>query len=159
MELPDFSTELSFVRLRKKMKAEADGQFQLFDSTQHVGYQELDRLMGQGLEISGQQIRTLKDETLAYKNRRIWLVSLKENDLFHLSTCRKIQAYRHSETPVLVGCSDTLDDSMQVCLDCLSLLRWDGMDARRLRRHEYAEQVQKQFDLNKFWSDYPQELD
>ncbi|MGB1092653.1 MAG: hypothetical protein ACPGYX_11045 [Oceanobacter sp.] len=153
MKLPDFSCDQKFALLRQLMDAKTDGQFLLFDSSRHVSFQEQQLLENEGLELRANLLRPLQDETLAYKNRRVWVVELSGSNLYHLAECV------HTHVTIRAGCSNNPVVTAAICLDCLAQLRFDGMDARRLRRQEYAEQVQKQFDLDRFWTEYPYRLD
>ncbi|WP_430459854.1 hypothetical protein ACQUQU_11625 [Thalassolituus sp. LLYu03] len=42
-----------------------------------------------------------------------------------------------------------------VCLECLSVLQYQGVDARRMRRAEFSDQIREQFSLADFKQTYP----
>jgi hypothetical protein len=59
-----------------------------------------------------------------------------------------VQNRCHKKANFIVGLNQPTDEV--VCLDCLELLKFDGLDARRRRRLDLAKTVQKEFKLTEF---------
>ncbi len=153
MQLIDFlqSTELN--RLRTQMDAQELGHFELFDANRQLTLSERESLAQTGLAISAQDLKVLKDKTLAFKNSRVWL---KSSSHYHLAYCQDAQELRHHSSTLDVGTAKWPErKEASVCLACLALLQYQGVDSRRLRRPEYCEQVSKEFSLQEFGRHYP----
>lgn len=153
MKLPDFLQDPALNRLREQMGATQPGHFELFDAEKQLTYAEREALELGSISISPHSLRVLKDKTLAYKNTRVWLHDDKD---YHLAYCPRVQGLRHRQDEVTVGTGD-LPDSKDcgVCLECLSVLQYQGVDARRLRRAEFSEPIREQFSLDDFKLEYP----
>lgn len=152
MQLHDFLNDPVLNDLRAKMGTDKLGQFELFDPAKQLTYSEREALAEQGIAIQSNEVRVLKDKTLAYKNSRVWLKFAE----YHLAHCHKIQQVRHHPQQVLLGTYVwPLHKEHQVCLECLALLQYQGVDARRLRRTEFSEQIGEQFSLAEFAKEYP----
>lgn len=153
MKLTDFLQDEHFNRLRQHMGAEKTGNFELFDPDKQLTYAEREALEAGTINVSSSLLRVLKDKTLAYKNSRVWLTD--GND-FHLAYCQRVQALRHRADHIDVGSGEApVGKDKGVCLECLSVLQYQGVDARRLRRAEFSEQIREQFSLTDFKREYP----
>jgi hypothetical protein len=152
MQIQDFDDFEPFNTLRKKMGAEKLGSFELFDPEKQITFSERELLELGGFEVSSNRLRILKDKTFAFKNTRLWL-SWSDHEHYHLVGCDLVQKRRHKKANVIAGLHQPTDKI--VCLDCLQLLKFDGLDARRSRRLDLAETVQKEFKLTEFKKDYP----
>jgi len=153
MKLPDFFEDKELNRLRQAMGASEPGNFELFDPEKQLTYSEREALENGLVAIPAAGLRVLKDKTLAHKNTRIWLQ--QENEI-HLAYCKTVQSLRHREQGSTVSTADFItNDETSVCLECLSVLQYQGIDARRMRRAEYSDQVLEQFSLAEFKQVYP----
>lgn len=155
MRIKPFDDFQPFNKLRKKMGAGNLGSFELFDPQRQITYSERECLEEGVFEIESSRLRILKDKTIAFKNTRLWL-SWPEHENFHLAACDQVQKRRHAKLSFFAGLNDVTDKS--VCLECLMLLKFDGLDARRSRRLDLAETIQKEFKLGSFkevYSFYP----
>ena len=152
MRITSFDEFEPFNQLRKKMGTEKLGSFELFDPQRQITYSERELLEAGIFDVESGRLRILKDKTIAFKNARLWLTWSDHED-FHLAACEKIQKRRHLKANFIAGLHSIDDKS--VCLDCLQLLKFDGLDARRSRRLDLAETMQKEFKLTEFQKDYP----
>lgn len=152
MKIKSFDDFEPFNALRKKMGAEALGSFKLFDPQRQITYSERESLELGTFEIESARLKILKDKTIAFKNTRLWLNFLDDEN-FHLAACDHVQRRRHLKAHFIAGLNHPKDKT--VCLECLQLLKFDGLDARRSRRLDLAETMQKEFDLIEFKKDYP----
>lgn len=153
MKLPDFLEDEAFNQLRQRMNATQLGEFALFDPAKQLTWSEREALEGKGLDIQGAELRPLKDKTLAFKNSRVWL---KQDGLFHLGYCPRIQQLRLKQATMQVGTYLwQTNKENQVCLECLAQVQYQGIDHRRLRRPEFIEQIQEQFSLEEFNQEFP----
>lgn len=152
MRIKSFENFEPFNILRKKMGAKELGSFELFDPQRQITYSERELLEMGLFEVKSARLRILKDKTIAFKNARLWLTWPGHED-FHLSACEKVQKRRHLKASFIAGLNSINDKN--VCLDCLQLLKFDGLDARRSRRLDLAETMQKEFKLSEFQKDYP----
>mgnify|MGYP000019045619 CR=1 FL=1 len=152
MVIKPFDDFEPFNQLRKKMGAEKLGSFELFDPQKQITYSERELLELGVFDVASNQLRILKDKTFAFKNARLWL-SWPEHENFHLAACDLVQKRRHQKANFIAGLHQPKGQS--VCLNCLQLLKFDGLDARRSRRLDLAESIQKDFKLSEFKKDYP----
>lgn len=153
MKLPDFLQDEAFNRLRQHMGATELGQFELFDPSRQLTWSEREALAGPGLNVAGNDLRVLKDKTLAYKNSRVWV---EQEGVYHLAYCQPMQSLRHHGPQLHTGTSEwPASKEGGVCLECLALLQYQGIDARRLRRTEFVEQMREHFSLEEFCREYP----
>jgi hypothetical protein len=141
-----------FNTLRKKMGADTLGSFELFDPQKQITYSERELLESGVFEIGSARLKILKDKTIAFKNTRLWL-SWPEHENFHLAACDLVQKRRHQKSSFIAGLQQPIDS--RVCLNCLQLLKFEGFDARRSRRLDLAETIQKEFKLADFQKEYP----
>lgn len=155
MQLIDFLTHDGLVSLREKMGAQELGHFELFDANKQLTLSEREALASTGMVIPAQELRVLKDKTLAFKNSRTWL-SFEQK--YHLAYCQQAQLLRHRQVQLRIGTASwdkPKGKDSGVCLECLALLQYQGFDSRRLRRAEYAEQINEGFSLAEFGQQYP----
>lgn len=150
MKLPDFLDDTGLNTLRQKMGAEGLGEFELFDPQKQLTYSEREALEEGHFSINAAELRALKDKTLAYKNSRIWL---GHEQKYHLAYCQTVQQLRHRQVSVVTGTEANAEDDL--CLECLALLKYQGVDSRRVRRNEFTEHVQEEFDLADFKKTFP----
>lgn len=151
MKLDDVLLSPAFNQLREQMGTDQLGDFRLFDPQKMLNYSERESLDRAELRLPASELRVLKDKTLAYKNSRVWV---EHDDTFHLAYCEQMQGVRHRQKTVRCG-SEQPPDELDVCLQCLSLLHYQGVDARRIRRNEFTEQVQERFELTSFKEQFP----
>jgi len=152
MKIKSFDDFEPFNKQREKMGADQLGSFELFDPQKQITYSERE-LLEQGIfEISSRGLKILKDKTTAFKNTRLWL-TWPEDETFHLAACDQVQKRRHQKFSFIAGLQQPVGH--RVCLDCLQLLKFDGFDARRSRRLDLAETIQKEFKLADFQKEYP----
>jgi hypothetical protein len=152
MRIKPFDDFEPFNKLRKKMGTENLGSFELFDPQRQITYSERESLEEGVFKVESSRLRILKDKTIAFKNTRLWL-SWEGHENFHLAACDHVQKRRHAKSSFVAGLNDLADN--RVCLECLMLLKFDGLDARRSRRLDLAETIQKEFKLDNFKKDYP----
>lgn len=152
MRIKEFKDFEPFNKLREKMGAESLGKFELFDPQRQITYSERELLEEGAFEVESSRLRILKDKTIAFKNTRLWL-SWNNHELFHLAACDQVQKRRHLKASFIAGLNQ--DKEKSVCLDCLQLLKYQGLDARRSRRLDLAESMQKEFQLSEFKEEYP----
>lgn len=153
MKLHDFLEDAELNALRSKMGAHALGQFELFDPAKQLTYSEREALKTDGLNVTANELRVLKDKTLAYKNSRAWL---KHGQHYHLANCPQVQQLRHQSTSLLLGTYLwPVSKDSALCVECLAVLQYQGIDSRRLRRTEFIEQIRQQFSLAEFQKQYP----
>jgi hypothetical protein len=152
MQIIDFDNFEPFNALRKKMGAEVLGRFELFDPEKQITFSERELLEIGEFNVPSNRLRILKDKTFVFKNTRLWL-SWSEHENYHLAGCDLVQNRRHKKANFIAGLHQSTDKI--VCLDCLQLLKYDGLDARRSRRLDLAKTVQKEFKLTEFQKDYP----
>ena len=152
MQIKDFDDFEPFNKLRKKMGAEKLGSFELFDPEKQITYSERELLELGSFNVPSNRLRILKDKTFGFKNTRLWL-SWSEHEHFHLAACDLVQKRRHKKASFIAGLHQPMNQT--VCIECLQLLKFDGLDARRSRRLDLAETMQKEFKLTEFQKDYP----
>lgn len=150
MKLPDFLDDVNLNKLRQKMGADELGDFELFDPQKQLTYSEREGLEAGDFAINAAELRALKDKTLAYKNSRLWLT---HDGQYHLAYCSAVQQLRHRQIAVHAGTEHNQTDDL--CVECLALLQYHGVDSRRVRRSEFTEHVQEEFDLAEFKKLYP----
>lgn len=152
MKLKVFDDFPPITKLRAEMGADELGQFELFDPQRQITYSEREKLEIGRFDISSMRLKILKDKTIAFKNTRLWL-SWAGHDNYHLAACDQIQKRRHLKEKFIAGVNQP--DTGAVCLECLLLLRYDGLDARRSRRLDLTDEIQREFNLTEFQQQYP----
>ena len=152
MHIKPFDDFEPFNKLRKEMGAEKLGSFELFDPEKQITYSERELLELGSFNVPSNRLRILKDKTIAFKNTRLWL-SWPEHTNYHLAACDLIQKRRHKKSDFIAGLNQPSENP--VCLECLQLLKYQGFDARRSRRLDLAETLQKEFKLTEFQNEYP----
>jgi len=152
LRIKSFDDFEPFNRLRKKMGTDTLGEFELFDPQRQITYSERELLELGEFDVDSGRLRILKDKTIAFKNTRLWLTWLDHNN-FHLAACEQVQKRRHKKSNFIAGLNQPVNRS--VCIDCLQLLKYDGLDARRSRRLDLAETMQKEFKMADFKQSYP----
>ena len=156
MKLPDFLKDPDLNELRRRMGADELGAFRLSVNPYRFTMAELERLIDAGIDLKSlDELRPLRDRTLAYKDRRVLLYrrdlpmlgrkpALKvELPHFHLSNCGIVRRLRAAENASTHAVSAREDGSFQinlvrgpdvrpsfeqlpVCEDCLAELDFDG---------------------------------
>ena len=152
MKLKSFENFEPINKLREKMGAKYLGLFELFDPKRQITFNEKELLAVGQLKINILQIKILKDKTIAFKNTRLWL-SWDDHECYHLAACEQVQKRRHLKADFFAGVHQ--EHKKTVCLECLKLLQYEGLDARRSRRIEISESIQQDFDLLVFQEKYP----
>ena len=108
MKLPNFYQSEPLNQLRKTIGAEL-GDFTPVINPNVLSLEEIEQLSRSGIEIPLDQVRTLDDGTLAYKNSRVILYirdvsHYRNSDIktinlprFHVSDCEKLQEMRRNK--------------------------------------------------------------
>ncbi|ASP39044.1 hypothetical protein CHH28_10300 [Bacterioplanes sanyensis] len=151
MKLLDFLDDPALNLLRRQMGADYLGDFQLFDPQKQLTYAEREALELGQLHTSASHTRALKDKTLALKNSRVWL---QADDRIHLAHCDEVQHLRNQGQNIHCG-THSWSRQAELCLDCLALLNYQGLDARRARRPEFYQPIVEEFSLAEFQRYYP----
>ena len=160
MKLVDFNDDPTWQNLRQKMGADS-GSFELYDPERHLSHQELRQLAEQGLVINASRLMLLKDRTLAHKNRRVWIcLDQPLSSRWHVSNCSEVSNWRHKNNEVVASISTDVPEVKDaaeagICMACLAELGYQGIDSRRIRRVDFAEQVMREFRLEAFFREYP----
>ena len=147
--LYDFADDPNFNHLKQRMGARSAGHFQAFDPRYQLTWNERQQLTEQGLVLACAQLRSLKDNTLAFKDSRVWVA---HHDYLHIASCGHIQTLRRQQGSALCG-TGVLGDLPDICPDCLQQLNYYGRDTRRARR--MAEQISQIFCLTEFQRQFP----
>jgi hypothetical protein len=156
MRLPDFLKDPELNELRERMGATDLGTFRLAVNPYRFTMKELEALIGEGIDLESlDQVRTLEDRTLGYKDRRVFLYRrdvpiLAERRLtpaelphFHVANCANVRRLRASPAAVRHAVAAREDggfsvnlvcgtesrtslERLPVCGDCLSELAFDG---------------------------------
>ncbi len=147
--LYNFADDPEFNHLKRRMGARSAGNFQAFDPRYQLTWNERQQLADHGLILSCDQLRSLKDNTLAFKDSRVWIV---HQGHLHIASCSHIQTLRRQQESALCG-TGVLNDLPEICSDCLQQLNYLGVDARRARR--MAEQISQIFCLSEFQRQFP----
>ncbi len=184
MKLPDFRNFEPLNRLRVAMGATELGNFAPSYSPDLLTIEEIDRLSKSGIEIPLDEVRTLQDGTLAYKDSRVLLYirdvyqyKSGEEKLprFHVSNCRRLDEMR-SEGRIGRYVVATRDDGqfglnigakgsgrlqpatrrLAVCQYCLGKLKFDGFDYTLPSNRKTA--IVGKFTIGRFFELYPKSL-
>jgi hypothetical protein len=180
IKLPDFLTWSTFNGLRHNMGAPLVEQFGAKHVITEIDLPVIDRLQGEGIDVTADQIQVLDDGTLAYKNYRV-LVYIRDvpsighrgsMPKYHFAHCRTLETmYRnHRSERYVVAISDSglfqvnvLDSGvtsesvrLDVCQNCLAHIRWEGFDMQMPRPSRHS--IVEQFKLPKFFAKYPKDL-
>jgi hypothetical protein len=163
MKLPDFLNFDPFNELRRRMGAEALGEFVFFDPKRHLTGLELLELNKAGLDADAGELRILDDFTLAYKNARVLVYRTdgeahREDEgrvMFHLANCPHVNQWQSVERPVAVKVASCAPESTQVCESCLQRLHYQGFDGVRQRHRDYSQRIYQDFDVAGFFEQYP----
>lgn len=159
MKLPDFLEFEPFNELRQKMQAEHLGKFELFDSRIHITGWERELLSTKGINLSAAEVRILPDNTLAYKNSRIALISQVDDGDLHIASCEQVRSLRETRNQVCTAATDLSEikqaSEQKVCGACLQVLSYKGFDNSRNRRQVYSEEIQSSFSLEEYFKKYP----
>lgn len=156
MKLPDFLKDPDLNELRERMGATDLGTFRLAVNPYRFTMKELEALIGEGIDLESlDQVRTLEDRTLGYKDRRVFLYrrdvplpaerrpTAAELPHFHVANCANVRRLRAAPKParhaiaarddggfaVNLLCGTEVHESIErlpVCGDCLSELAFDG---------------------------------
>jgi hypothetical protein len=185
MKLPDFYASSSLNRLRSMMGIAADKYGSLeFEATEgRLSEQELERLVSpDGLDIQSlDDIRTLDDGTLAYKNSRI-LLYIRDHTVyndrpvdpkFHVADCGTLQEMKQKKRFARYVVATRLDGTfrlniinggqkseevkkLSVCQNCMNQLQFDGFQMTMARQARYA--LVNSFSIERFFQKYPKTL-
>jgi 5-methylcytosine-specific restriction endonuclease McrA len=181
MRLPDFLVDSRFNVLRRDMGAPLADTFRVQELHTPIVLPPLeDRLAGDGVDVSAEDIVALKDGTLSYKNHRV-LVYIRDvsdyggrGDLpkFHVAHCRTLENMKMNNRwsrYVVANRDDGLFSlniasqagrakmvGLAVCQNCLGTLGWEGF-SRQTTAAEKTNRV-KNFRLKDFFTKYPRDL-
>ncbi len=172
MKLPDFIEFEPFNDIRDRMGADELGDFVFFDPHLNLTGHERLSLEREGLEVDDEHFRVGGDFTLIYKDSRVLLVSegvestessstafaVKPN--YHLASCPEVETMlksglKGSRWLARTHISPVLQESCQVCTDCLQRMQYQHFDIHRHRHRDYSDRVQQDFDLADFFRRYP----
>jgi len=187
MRLPDFLIDEPLNQLRRAMGAENLGQLSLTTNAKRLTVAELEVLIGGGIDIASlDEVRSLDDGTLAYKDRRVFLYirdvsnygrggsAVEDLPKFHISNCKKLQdmrAQRRFARYVVAAREDgqfqinkkdsprairTTIEKLHVCQYCVGYLSFDGFTHSWAR--ERRSEFVRRFTLSKFFDRYPRDL-
>lgn len=152
MQLPDFLEFTAFNDLRERMGADKLGYFEVFDPQRHLTGEERSLLRTQGVTVTREQLFFLGDHTLAYKNSRVGVVV---DAVLHVTRCKHLTDF---SSGVAVADDAPVADGVVACPECLHLLRFEGIDLEKERKHHHNQKMIAQFRLARFYSvytDYP----
>ncbi len=142
---------------------------------------ELEKLRGNGLDISPEDLTILPDGTLAYKNSRVLLyirdVTVYENQevqpRFHLANCQTLKKMRRNNRfgryVVSINTNGRFDLNilkfnkttkktydLSVCQNCLSHLGFDGFNMASSKEIRLKHVIN--FSIDRFFDKYPRSL-
>jgi hypothetical protein len=156
MKLPDFLKDPQLNELRRRMGAAELGAFRLSVNPYRFTIAELEQLIDAGIDVASlDEVRSLPDRTLSYKDRRVLLHrrdvpvvvagrgQRRELPHFHLANCAIVRRLRASEAATRHAVSERDDGRFQVnlvrgpdarpcfeelpvCENCLAELDFDG---------------------------------
>ncbi|WLD59244.1 hypothetical protein NFC81_05525 [Salinispirillum sp. LH 10-3-1] len=152
MQLPDFLDFDAFNELRDRMGADKLGYFEVFDPRRHLTGEERSDLRTHGVTVRREQLFFLGDHTLAYKNSRVGVVVGK---VLHVTRCKHLSNFVEG---LAVGDDAPIAEDIIACRECLHLLRFEGIDLEKERKHHHNEKIIAQFRLALFYetyADYP----
>lgn len=184
MKLPDFFEfqPLNSVKVKMGIPQNVYGSLIVSIDPSRLTRLELEKLTSQdGLDISLDELTTLPDGTLAYKDSRVILyirdvtvMSNRENlPKFHLANCRTLRQMRENkrferyvvkaEMSKNFNLNIIRDKNIQsqscqldVCQNCLDLLIFDGF--RISWQQEKRNYAVKRFEIKHFFEKYPRSL-
>jgi hypothetical protein len=186
MKLPSFLEDIALNELRARMGGAPLGILALERRTRGLTVAELEVLITGGIDIrSLDEIRVLKDGTLAYKDRRVVLYirdiseyvgagSAPENlPKFHVSNCKKLQEMRSQNRLAryvvaarddgqfqinVTGGSSTRSAlrALRVCQYCLGELRYRDFSHEMSR--EQRLHIVAAFTVRRFFELWPRDL-
>lgn len=180
MKLPDFEQFEPMNTLRKKMGAEELGSFEPFDPKLQLTSLEVDSLSKSYIDISFDRLRFLPDDTLAYKNARVFLFEKKAAEQqevglsvysYHFAHCNYLKGRGKQKLPkgaqvfIATDYTQALESQVSVlsreqvfevrpCWECLHALRVDGFDGDKHRKRLHSEQVWRSFEIPHFTQKY-----
>ncbi|WP_081075536.1 HNH endonuclease [Burkholderia stagnalis] len=180
IKLPDFLTWSTLNGLRQKMHAPLVERFGAKLEVTEIELPVIERLQGEGIDVTADQIQVLNDGTLTYKGYRV-LVYIRDvpamgnrNDMpkYHLAHCRTLETmYRNKRSGrYVVANSDSglfqvnvMDGGVRsqhvrlsVCQNCLAHISWKGFDMQMARPNRLS--IVGQFTLTEFFAKYPRDL-
>ena len=95
MRLPNFLDDPDLNALRAQMGAAELGSFRLSVNAYRFTVRELEQLIVDGIEVKYlDEVRTLEDRTLSYKDRRVLLYARDTPGNFHFSNCPTVRNMR-----------------------------------------------------------------
>ncbi|RQU72144.1 HNH endonuclease [Burkholderia cenocepacia] len=180
IKLPDFLTWSTLNRLRHKMRAPLIEQFGSDLKFTEIELPVIERLQGEGIDVTADQIQVLNDGTLAYKGYRVLVyirdipvIGNRENmPKYHFSHCKTLETmYRNQRAErYVVANSDSglfqvnvMDGGVRseqvrlsVCQNCLAHIHWNGFDMQMARSNRIA--IVGHFKLVDFFAKYPRDL-
>ncbi|KVD47587.1 HNH endonuclease [Burkholderia ubonensis] len=180
IKLPDFLTWSTLNGLRQKMRAPLVERFGAKLEVTEIELPIIERLRGEGIDVTADQIQVLNDGTLEYKGYRV-LVYIRDIPAignresmpkYHFAYCRTLETmYRNKRAErYVVANSDSglfqvnMMDSgvraeqvrLSVCQNCLAHIRWKGFDMQMARPNRLA--IVGQFTLTEFFAKFPRDL-
>lgn len=182
MKLPDFLIFDDFLRLKHAMGIPSQklGNVRAIE-IKRVGAtrEEIRKLAEEGLEINVEDVVSLPDGTLSYKDRRVLLYirdvsqygSNYSEPKFHISDCNTLQWMRENQRfakYVIASRDDGLfrvhyvnrnlrkDRRLQVCQNCLDRLSYEGF--QRAMRQDRRRSAVQNFSISGFFALYPKTI-
>lgn len=149
MKLLDFKQSERLDGLRKSMKTENYGEFELFDPKRHLSWQERKQLSDSWQAVASSALHAYSDQTLAYKNTHIFC---QDNNAVHFAFCDSIKKNLHQGKMLKVNVTLNIDAlaSESVCQYCLHAISYEGFDVYRHRHKEYNDNILKTFNLTQY---------
>ncbi|GLQ31121.1 hypothetical protein [Litoribrevibacter albus] len=176
MKLPDFEQFEPFNELRAQMGANELGSFEPFDPHLQLTSLEVERLSALFIDVPFNRLRSLPDDTLAYKNSRVFVFenkSAREEGIglsiydYHLAHCKHLKGetkpkFNHSSLvyvstqftqalhSMISQRSEVDSFELRPCWECLHTLRLNGFDGEKHRKRIHSEQVWRTFNITDF---------
>ena len=183
MKLPDFENFELFNILRQLMGNAPMASFSLNHKGQNLTKAELDILVGKGIDVDFEDIKTLADGTLGYKDSRVLVYIRDVPDYipnygaerlpkFHVSWCRTLddmhQKNKFEKYVVSVKTDGKFEicrignqgkrlsiEELAVCRNCLGNLSFENY--RKVSK-QARDIIVEEFSIGTFFEKYPREL-
>lgn len=149
IKLPDFGQSIQYKRLRMDMKADEDAGYQILNDIERLTYSESEQLFADGLSVDASLVSINKDQVLVYKNTPVWLFCLSDDANYHLGHCSTVRSWRIKRRTVVIAEHTSIDPGMSICRECLSVIGYQGISERELKRRDYIDRLVKDFVLVK----------
>lgn len=180
-KLPDFLNSALLNGLRHSMDAPLTQSHELKIIIQGSEFSTLEQLRAGIIDINIDDIKIHVDKTLIYKDYRVLLYIRDINSVagkstlpkYHLAFCSALEKmtkiHRFEKYVVANGdCGqfkvnfinngvETKKVRLNICQNCLDILRWKGFDMQKMSRSTRLSLV-ADFSLQEFFTEYPRDL-